>query len=246
MTVLMLIQPYLSRKVIFGRIIPIAILLPALSFSAQAKNCKDDQNLTCKNLSQEESRKYWLQASMQAKGFKERKVLKFLAHSKSSKSRLLATYLHNTKLKKPLRIRKHFRIQTGKYSGVTLASNPLSGRCFSEVLKSAYLLQTELPEFNFEIDGEISRCSRLRKGVRDLVKNKAQVAQNLKHIHSPLHTIYLTTETKFNNHTLGKMGLYVNVERRGEIKSRLIDFHISQEQIRHEKKPRLGGLSSKK
>ena len=182
--------------------------------------------------------KKWSEASQKTKLSKDKPRFKKLQTSNSYKSLLLASSLELMKLKKEVSFGESFKIQTGPYSGLILNKDPLSKKCFEEILSSAQILQREIPEVAFEISGKIHRCDYLFSGVVELVKNKKLVKNNLKHILSPLHTIYLTDKTDFNNDTLGKMGLYVNVNRKHEIKTRLIDFTVS-------KKLRMSGLSGR-
>lgn len=173
------------------------------------------KNLACSSINLTRSKKNWLKTP--------------LRKTRDYKALLTSSYLDIIKFRKPLRLSSKSRVQTGPYSQMTLnTKSPLRLQCLESILYSAQVLQKELPKFNFEIDGKIKKCSNLREGIELIVANKELVTRNLKQIHSPLHTIYFTTESKFNDHILGKMGLYINVEKKNEIKNRLVDFKISQ------------------
>ena len=186
------------------------------------------KDMDCGSVKLKNSAEKWEDLLEKAKD-KDKKVIKSLQTSSSFKSLLLATSTDLMKLKKPVAVGEKFRLQTGPYSRLTLNKAPLTVKCLEEILFAGQILQREFSGFNFEIDGKVTGCKNLREGASLLVKNKKQVVKNLKLIHSPMHTIYLTDKSKFNNDTLGEMGLYVNVNKKNEVKNRLVDFTISKE-----------------
>lgn len=204
----------------------VAYLCNSTTSTSYCTEKKPDQ--LCFKVSTEDDIKAWVKKDDQNPVFKK------LKKDNGHRSLLLASYTDRVKFKKPLRLEKTAKIRTGKYSGISLGKNSLFPTCFEEMLFTAQQLQTELSQFNFEIDGRIQSCKALRDAAHLIITNKDKIKKNLNRIHSPLHTIYLTTVTKFNESDLGKMGLYVNVGRKNEIRNRLIDFKIKSNQIKYE------------
>ncbi len=190
------------------------------------------KDMDCGSVKLKNSAEKWeelLEKAQKAKKTSDQKTLKSLDSSSSYKSLLLASSTDLMKLKKPVQVSSRLRLQTGPYSRLTLSKSPLTVKCLEDILFAGQILQREFQDFNFEVDSKITQCKNLRDGASLLVKNKKQVIKNLKLIHSPMHTIYLTDKSKFNNDTLGEMGLYVNVNKKNEIKKRLVDFTINKE-----------------
>jgi hypothetical protein len=191
--------------------------------------CREKSRGDCLPVNLKRSAETWNKALGKAKNAREKRVFTRLKNSKDSRSLLLAVFTDELKLKKPFATGEGFRLQTGKYSRMTLNTGSLRTNCLTDILASAYVLQKEFPQYSFELQGKIKKCANLRAGIKEMVKNKSRVVTNLKHIISPLHTVYLTSVTKFNNDTLGEMGLYVNVNKNQEIKKRLVDFALSRD-----------------
>lgn len=169
-------------------------------------------------------------------GYANRKALRFLKRTSGKAKGVLLGYMDLMKWDKKVRVKTHFLVQTGPYGKVHITDKPTSVRCLTEIMHSAYLLETHFSEYSFQIDGDIRSCRNLKSGVEDLVNNKHRVKKNIAKFHSPMHTVYLTTQTKFNHFLVGKMGLYINVNRSNEIPKRLIKFRVGTSQIAHETK----------
>lgn len=169
-------------------------------------------------------------------GYANRKALRFLKRASEKNKGVLLGYLDLMKWRKKIRVKTDFLVQTGPYGKIHITDKPTSVRCLKEIMHSAYLLETHFPEYSFQIDGDIKSCSNLKAGIVDLVTNKRRVKKNIAKFHSPMHTVYLTTQTKFNHFVVGKMGLYINVNRSNEIPKRLINFLVGTNQIAHETK----------
>lgn len=169
-------------------------------------------------------------------GYANRKALRFLKRGTDTNKSVLLGYLDLMKWNKKIRVKSHFLVQTGPYGKIHITDRPTSVKCLSEIMHSAYLLEAHFPNISFQIDGNIKKCSNLKSGVLELVNSKGRVKSNIAKFYSPMHTVYLTTETKFNHFVVGKMGLYINVNRSNEIPSRLIEFRVGKTQIAHETK----------
>jgi hypothetical protein len=167
-------------------------------------------------------------------GYAGRKVLRSLQRQDNTKKRALLAFIDLVDWRKNIRVKSDFVIQTGPYGKLQLSEKIFDVRCLSEIMQAAYLLETHFPKISFEIDGGIKECKNLNSGVAQLIENKSRVKQNIAKFHSPMHTVFLTTQTKFNNFLMGKMGLYVNVNRSGEIPNRLIEFRVGEAEINHE------------
>lgn len=167
-------------------------------------------------------------------GYAARKILRFLQRSSLKEKGTLLSYLDLMKWQKPIRLKAHLKVQTGPYGKIHLTDQPTQAKCLKEVLQAAYLLETHFPKITFQIDGTIQSCKNLRDGVDKLVANKPRVKKNIGTFITPMHTIFLTTRTKFNHYVLGKMGLYINVDRSKEIKKRLVELRVSRSEIPHE------------
>ncbi|MCB0365085.1 MAG: hypothetical protein H6624_10205 [Bdellovibrionaceae bacterium] len=141
-----------------------------------------------------------------------------------------------------LKVGHEFSIQTGQYGHLSFDPGKQSP-CWKTILRSALSLHQNFPEITFVISDRIKNCKALKDGTALLVKRKDKVRKNLSGITTPLHSVFLTDTSKFNHYVMGQMGLYVNVNRRGEIAKRLIDFRIGRDQIPHETSSgRVGGL----
>lgn len=169
-------------------------------------------------------------------GYANRKALRFLKRASEKNKGVLLGYLDLMKWNKKIRVKTDFLVQTGPYGKIHITDKPTSVRCLREIMHSAYLLETHFPEYSFQIDGDIRSCRNLKSGVEDLVNSKSRVKRNIAKFHSPMHTVYLTTQTKFNHFLVGKMGLYINVNRSNEIPKRLIKFRVGANHIAHETK----------
>jgi hypothetical protein len=169
-------------------------------------------------------------------GYAGRKAMRSLQRQDHPKKRALLAFIDLTEWRKPIRVKSEMVIQTGPYGKLELSDKPLDVKCLSEIMQAAYLLETHFSNVTFQIDGDIKECKNLKSGVEDLVKNKSRVKTNIAKFHSPMHTIYLTTQTKFNHFLIGKMGLYINVNRSNEIPHRLIEFRVGKAEINHETK----------
>lgn len=167
-------------------------------------------------------------------GYGARKVLRYLQRNSLGEKSTLLSYLDLMKWRKPIRLKPQFKVQTGPYGKIHLTDRPTRIKCLKELLHAAYLLETHFPKITFQVDGGIKSCRNLQRGVEKLVVNKSRVRKNIGAFITPMHTIFLTTRTKFNHFVLGKMGLYINVNRSREIKQRLIENRVSRSDILHE------------
>lgn len=132
----------------------------------------------------------------------------------------LATYLSVLNWTGPIRMKKNLRFQTGPYETLELGSTGPS--CLPEILEAARILETHFARYSFSIDGRIKNCRSLKRGVNALLLAKNKVQQRLNKFFSPLHTVYLTVESKFNHQELGAIGLYINVDKPNEIQRQLL------------------------
>ncbi|MCB0408136.1 MAG: hypothetical protein KDD34_08035 [Bdellovibrionales bacterium] len=190
----------------------------------------------CKKVDMDDAEKLLKSKVGKDSGYAGRKVLRFLTRNSSKNKQSLLAYLALMDWDKKIQVKSEFLIQTGPYGKLQITDNPLNVRCLNEIMHSAYLLETHFPNVSFQIDGNINNCSSLNRGVEEMIKNKSRVAQNINKFNSPMHTVFLTTQTKFNHFLLGKMGLYINVNRSNEITHRLIEFRVGHSDIVHETK----------
>ncbi|MCC7405897.1 MAG: hypothetical protein IT288_15990 [Bdellovibrionales bacterium] len=160
----------------------------------------------------------------------------------SQESALLSTYAAGL-ASDQLKVNRGFEIQTGRFGHLSLDPHHKAS-CWKAILKSAYKLSQSFPTVTFVLSDRIKNCKALEKGTDLMIRRKERVLKNLASFSTPLHSVFLTDESKFNHYLMGHMGLYVNVNRRGEIAKRLIDFRIGRDQIPHEtSNGRIGGLS---
>ena len=127
---------------------------------------------------------------------------------------------------------KGFFVQTGSHK--KYGHSTQRPACFEAILESAGILQLSFPKYNFVIDSSIKNCGQLVEDVYKLSQNRKLVQRNLDSFHSPLHSIYLTNQTKFNHYLMGHMGLYVNVNKSGEMSRRILELKIGKRVIPHE------------
>lgn len=153
-----------------------------------------------------------------------KKMARTFRDDSGPRKKVLATYLARMKFNKSIFIRPTLSIQTGRYPLVSVSKQALNTKCMTAIVQAAYRLNSTFPDYNFVVDSHIHNCHNLREGIKELLVHQNRVRSNLKKFHSPLHSIYLTNETKYVSQELGKMGLYVNVDMDGEIRRRLIKF----------------------
>lgn len=141
-----------------------------------------------------------------------------------------------------LKVTSNFSIQTGQYGHLSFSPSKKSP-CWKTIVRSAYDLHRNFPNITFVLSDRIRNCKALKRGTDLMVRKKSQVLRNLNSFSTPLHSVYLTNESKFNHYVVGKMGLYVNVNQRGEMAKRLVEFKIGRNQIPHETRSgRIGGM----
>ena len=143
--------------------------------------------------------------------------------------KVLAAYLAAMNFSEPVHVRSLLSIQTGKYAQVNASRQALNAKCMTAIVQAAYKLHVVFPDYNFVVDSHIQNCENLKEGIKRLLADRTKVRRNLNQFHSPLHSVYLSNRTGFNQNELGKMGLYINVDQAGEIQRLLIDpLKISQ------------------
>lgn len=120
-----------------------------------------------------------------------------------------------------------FSIQTGKYAQITASRQALNSKCMTTIVQAAYKLHAAFPDYNFVIDSHIHNCQNLSDGIKHLLADVSRVKRNLDRFHTPLHSVFLSNRSGFNNQDLGKMGLYINVDRDGEIARVLINSDLA-------------------
>lgn len=141
--------------------------------------------------------------------------------------RVFASFWSLLKVKAQFFVKPNLEIQTGPYPQVSTSLEALNSKCMATIVQSAYRLHREFPNYTFVVNSHIQNCENLKEGVKQLIAEKSRVMKNVDHFNSPLHSIYLTNTTKFIDNEIGKMGLYVDVNRPREIQRRLIDFDVS-------------------
>jgi hypothetical protein len=171
----------------------------------------------------------------QVKGYAARKLLRSFHTAASNQRELMLDFYRRTGAGSKVLVRAPLRFQTGPYKRMFLTDSLFRTKCLKELVWSAEQLQSHFPQFSFQVDGRIQNCRNLEKGVQKIIANKSRVKSNVSRFHTPMHTIYLTNRTKFNHHQVGKMGLYVNVNKAREIQRRLIDFRVGVNDITHER-----------
>lgn len=149
---------------------------------------------------------------------------------------VLATFMSLMRWQGPITENDRFLIKTGRYQRISLSVQRSQSPCYKEVLQTALLLQTNFPDFNFSIDGQVTDCDALTEGVEQMVLHPSQVKSTIRRFHSPLHTVFFTNRTRFNHFMMQEMGLHLNANDGDEIKARLIENRIGLSDIPHERK----------
>ncbi|NQZ00104.1 MAG: hypothetical protein HRT45_05475 [Bdellovibrionales bacterium] len=171
----------------------------------------------------------------QVRGYAARKLLRSFHTAQTSKKEMVLDFYRRSGKGSKISVKAPLRFQTGPYKRLFLTDTLFRTKCLKELVWSAEQLNSHFPEFSFQLDGRIQNCKNLEKGVQRIIANKSKVRANVSRFHTPMHTIYLTNRTKFNHHQVGKMGLYVNVNKSREIQRRLVDFRVGVNDITHER-----------
>src|SRR5690606_9078931 len=126
------------------------------------------KGMDCFNVSLSKLDKHWQKAAKNERNSQSKNAYDQLHASKDYKTLLLAAYQSQQKPKKSIALSSEPRIVTGKYARVTLKKKGLFPKCLPEMLYAAYVLQSTFSEYNFEIDGKISACKKIRQAAHRL------------------------------------------------------------------------------
>ena len=194
--------------------------------AGESQLCKSAINDDCRKIRVQDGIER-LSSSRYILGNKSTSAAQGLIKNQSPRKQLLAAYLSAMDYSEGIIIDPLLSIQTGQYPQVMVSPQALNSKCMATIVQAAYKLHTYFSNYSFVIDSHIQNCNNLRDGIKQIVAERERVKKNLDKFNSPLHSVFLSNQSRFVSRELGKMGLHINVDRSGEMRKRLIDFEIS-------------------